>query len=309
MLRIGKTTLDSHFILAPLAGYTDLPFRLLCREFGAGLVVSEMISCHGLMYGQKKTIHMLASSPKEQPVSFQLFGADPDIMAKATAILNEYSPSFIDINMGCPVRKVTKRGAGSALMKDIKLAEKILLAVISESNVPVTVKTRTGINKEQTTAVDFAKMSENAGAAAIAIHGRTWAQGFSGTADWEIVSKVKNNVSIPVIGNGDVMNYEQGLSRMSESGCDGIMVGRGALGNPWVFRQEGSPKSLKSILPVVLRHLELMEQHLDTRRQLAYIRNHIGRYFCHFHGSSMIRKSIHACSDFQTLRFFISSLN
>lgn len=309
MLRIGKTTLDSPFILAPLAGYTDLPFRLLCREYGAGLVVSEMISCHGLMYGQKKTIHMLASSPKEQPVSFQLFGADPDIMAKATAILNDYSPSFIDINMGCPVRKVTKKGAGSALMKDIKLAEKILLGVISESNVPVTVKTRAGIDKEHITAIDFAKMSENAGAAAITIHGRTWAQGFSGTADWGIVNKVKKNVSIPVIGNGDVMNYEQGLSQMSESGCDGIMVGRAALGNPWVFKQTGRPETLKDILPTVLHHLELMEKHLDTRRQLAYIRNHIGRYFCHFQGSSMIRKSIHACPNFQKLGFFISSLD
>jgi len=308
MLHIGKTTFDSPFVLAPLAGYTDLPFRLLCREYGAGLVVSEMISCHGLKYGQQKTIHMLASSPMEQPVSFQLFGAEPEIMAKATALLNEFSPSFIDINMGCPVRKVTKKGAGSALMKDIKLAEKIILAVVSESNVPVTVKTRVGIDKEQTTAVDFAKMSENAGAAAITIHGRTWTQAFAGTADWGIVAKVKRSVSIPVIGNGDVMNYKQGLSRIDETGCDGIMVGRAALGNPWVFKEEGRPESLNCILPAVDRHLELIKEHLDTKRQLAYIRNHIGRYFCHFQGSSQIRKSIHACPDFQELRYFISSL-
>lgn len=308
MLHIEKTPLHSPFILAPLAGYTDLPFRLLCREYGAGLVVSEMISCHGLMYGQEKTIHMLASTPSERPVSFQLFGADPDIMAKAAKVLNDYSPDLIDINMGCPVRKITKKGAGSALMKDIKLAEKILKAVIAEANVPVTVKTRAGIDKNNTTAIEFAKMSENSGAAAITIHGRTWAQGFSGTADWEIVSKVKQTVTIPVIGNGDVASYEEGCSRMEETGCDGIMVGRAALGNPWVFSRDGRPDTLRDILPAVERHLELMDTHLDTRRQLAYIRNHTGRYFSNFSGSSLIRKTIHSCADFQELRRFISTL-
>lgn len=230
-------------------------------------------------------------------------------MATATAKLNEYSPSLIDINMGCPVRKVTKKGAGSALMKDIRLAEKILLAVVSKSTVPVTVKTRAGIDNEHTTAVDFAKMSEDAGAAAITIHGRTWAQGFSGTADWGIISAVKKCVTIPVIGNGDVMSYKQGVSRMDESGCDAIMVGRAALGNPWVFKQTGRPETLSGILPAVFRHLELMEKYLDTGRQLAYIRNHISRYFCHFQGCSMIRKSIHACPSFQKLGLFISSLD
>ncbi|HID69348.1 MAG TPA: tRNA dihydrouridine synthase DusB, partial [Desulfobacterales bacterium] len=273
MFTIAGTTFDSPFVLAPLAGYTDLPFRLLCRRYGAGLVVTEMISCHGLLYGQEKTRRMLVSDVAEQPVSIQLFGSDPDIMGKAAAILNDFSPSFIDINMGCPVRKVTKRGAGSALMKDITLAEKILTAVVSNSNVPVTVKTRAGVDKQQITAIDFAKMSENAGAAAIAIHGRTWAQGFTGSADWEIVSKVKNSVTIPVIGNGDVRSYDEAIARMDETGCDGIMIGRAALGNPWVFQKKGKPENILEILPAVMEHLKLMEQHLDTRRQLAYIRN------------------------------------
>ncbi len=309
MLRIGKTTFNSPFVLAPLAGYTDLPFRLLCHEFGAGLVVSEMISCHGLVYKQKKTIHMLASSAAERPVSFQIFGADPAIMGEAAAILSEYSPDFIDINMGCPVRKVTKKGAGSALMKDIKLAERVLQAVIAHSKVPVTVKTRYGIDRQHQTALDFAKMSQDSGAAAITIHGRTWAQAFSGTADWDIVRTVKEAVSIPVIGNGDVLSYKEGLTRIEETGCDGIMIGRAALGNPWVFSKEGRPESLGPILPTIRRHLELMEEHLNIDRQLAYIRNHIGRYFYSFSGSSLIRKTIHGCNTFTDLQQFIESIS
>ncbi len=309
MLRIGKTTLNSPFILAPLAGYSDLPFRLLCREYGAGLVVSEMISCHGLIYGQKKTFQMLASSVAERPVSFQLFGSDPVIMGKAAALLCEHSPSFIDINMGCPVRKVTKKGAGSALMKDIPLAEKIIQAVIAHSTVPVTVKTRAGIDNGHITAIDFAKMCESSGVAAITVHGRTWAQAFSGSADWNIIRQVKDTVSIPVIGNGDVHSYKEGLLRMDETGCDGIMIGRAALGNPWVFQIDGRPSILSTIIPTVKRHLELMAEYLDTNKALAYIRNHTGRYFSEFSGSSQIRKSIHSCNSYTALQDYIESLS
>ncbi|MEN8199889.1 MAG: tRNA dihydrouridine synthase DusB [Thermodesulfobacteriota bacterium] len=308
MFLLAGIPLDPPFVLAPLAGYSDLPFRLLCREYGAALTVSEMISCHGLIYRQKKTLKMLASCPADQPVSFQLFGADPDIMAEATAILGDFSPSLIDINMGCPVRKVTKRGAGSALMRDIALAEKILRAVVSRAKVPVTVKTRAGVDAKTETALEFTRMCQTSGAAAITIHGRTWAQGFSGRADWEVVRRVKEIATIPVIGNGDVESYEQGMARMAESGCDAIMIGRAALGNPWVFQKEGRPDTIEATLPAVKRHLALMEQHLDTVRVLSYIKNHTGRYFSHFPGSSLIRKNIHACNSFQELLDLVYSL-
>jgi len=308
MLQIADICLDSPLILAPLAGYTDLPFRLLCREFGAGLTVSEMISCHGLIYGQEKTKKMLASTSDDKPVSFQLFGADPEIMGEAAALLNDFNPSLIDINMGCPVKKVTKRGAGSALMKDIHLAEKIIRAVCKQAKVPVTVKTRAGINSDEITALEFTRMSEAAGASAITIHGRTWAQGFTGTADWEIVAKVKEIATIPVIGNGDVDSFHNALKRQKETGCDGIMIGRAALGNPWVFQEGGRPEELQQILTGVCRHLELMKTFLDTRRQLAYVRNHISRYFKDFPGSSQIRQAIHGAESFNELENFIASL-
>lgn len=308
MLKIADISLDSPLILAPLAGYTDLPFRLLCREFGAGLTVSEMISCHGLVYKQKKTLKMLASNDKDKPVSFQLFGADPAIMGDAAALLSTFKPTLIDINMGCPVKKVTKRGAGSALMQDIHLAEKILAAVVKQATVPVTIKTRRGINQEQTTALEFTRMSEATGASAITIHGRTWAQGFTGKADWEIVRLAKEIATIPVIGNGDILSFSQAASRMDETGCDGIMIGRGALGNPWIFAKDGRPNTLNDIIYGVSRHLELIAAHLDTRRQLAYIRNHASRYFSDFPGSSKIRHTIHSAESFQDLENFIASL-
>lgn len=308
MLQIADISFSSPFVLAPLAGYSDLPFRLLCREYGAGLTVSEMISCHGLIYNQKKTRAMLASNTQDKPVAFQLFGADPEIMGEAASLLNDYNPTLIDINMGCPVKKVTKRGAGSALMKDIHLAEKILTAVCLKSQVPVTVKTRAGIDQKNITALEFTRMCQNSGAAALTIHGRTWAQGFTGKADWNIVQQAKEIATIPIIGNGDIDSYTSGISRMEESGCDGIMIGRAALGTPWVFQKNGRPDNFQDIIPAVKRHLTLMQTYLDTDRQLAYIRNHTGRYFINFPGSSRIRHSIHSMESFAKLQSLISTL-
>ena len=308
MLSIANIQLSSPFVLAPLAGYSDLPFRLLCREFGAGMCVSEMISCHGLAYQQKKTLQMLSSFPAEKPVSFQLFGADVYMMAKAAGILNSFSPDLVDINMGCPVKKVTKKGAGAALMSTPELAEKIIREVVKNSEAPVTVKFRKGINAHSISCVDFAKMVEECGAAAAIIHGRTWSQGFTGIADWECVAQVKKAISLPVIGNGDIGSFQEARERLRTSGCDGVMIGRGALGNPWVFSEDGRPGLPADIFKGASRHLELMQQHRVVERLLAVIKNHIGRYVKHMKGSAQIRKQIYESSSFTELHTLMKDL-
>lgn len=302
MLRIGNITFDSPFILAPLAGYSDLPFRLLCRRYGAGYCVSEMVSCHGLVYRQKNSLKMLASIAEEKPVSFQLFGADPTVMADAAEHLANYSPDMIDINMGCPVRKVTKRGAGAALMTDPVLAESIITKIVQRISIPVTVKIRSGKDQATLNAPDFAKMIEASGASAITIHARTWAQAFSGEINREMILRVKNSVSIPVIGNGDVHSYQSGLEMIDETGCDGVMIGRGALGNPWVFQENGRPEKLHDIKRGALEHLELIEHFLPADKILGYIKNHMSRYFKGLPGSSALRKKIFDAPNLKELK-------
>jgi tRNA-dihydrouridine synthase B len=308
MSAIATIHLDSPLILAPLAGYSDLPFRLLCREFGAGLCFSEMISCHGLVYRQKKTLQMLASDCAERPVSFQLFGADIQTMAEAADILNEFSPDLVDINMGCPVKKVTKKGAGAALMSTPRLAENIITEVVKNSTSPVTVKFRLGVNATSISCIDFAKMAEQCGVAAVTVHGRTWAQGFTGTADWERIRLVKKSIAIPVIGNGDILCFTDAQQRLQSTGCDAVMIGRGALGNPWVFSSEGRPASLKKILSGVLRHLELIQLHLDVDLLLSVIKNHIGRYFRNLPGSSTLRGKIYDSRSFSEMQNILKDL-
>ncbi|MBU1565371.1 MAG: tRNA dihydrouridine synthase DusB [Proteobacteria bacterium] len=305
MLQIAHLSFASPLVLAPLAGYSDLPFRLLCKRYGAGYCVSEMISCHGLSYGQQNTLKLLSSVQQERPVSFQLFGADPEVMADAAEVLATHSPEMIDINMGCPVKKVTKRGAGAALMTNRKLAENILNKIVSRVSIPVTVKIRSGKDADSITAGTFAKMAEDQGVAAITVHARTWAQGFSGKIDPAVIAEVKKTVNIPVIGNGDVLSYQDARQMMAETGCDGVMIGRGALGNPWIFKETGRPENLSEIVAGAREHLRLIEQFLPADRLLGHVKSQISRYFKGLPGSSTVRMKIFAANNLQSLREII----
>lgn len=306
---IGQVQINHPFILAPLAGYTDLPFRILCKEYGAGLVYTEMISCHGLVRQQYKTMNMTATSASEAPVALQLFGAEADVMGEAAAMLNKEPFDIIDINMGCPVRKVIKKGAGSALMRTPNLARDIIEQVAGNSDKPVTVKIRTGWDHNTITAPEFAIMAQEAGASAVAIHARTWTDGFSGEVDYSIITRLKENLTIPVIGNGDIHCHEEGLKLMENTGCDGVMIGRSALGAPWIFSDTVNIEpSLKYRLKATKRYLELVGQYQPVERMLGKIKNHTGKYFKGVHDGSSIRQNIMTQESFDQLTGYINSI-
>ena len=298
---IGPLRLQSGLLLAPLAGYTDLPFRLLCRENGAALCFSEMISCHGLVYDQKNTHELLRTVAEEHPFAVQLFGSDPELMGRAAAIVSSLSVDLIDINMGCPVRKVIKKGCGSALMRDPKRAEAIIRAVCAQTSLPVTVKFRSGWTEETINAPEFALMAEAAGASAVTIHARTWVQGFGGTADRRVIKSVKASVSIPVIGNGDILSSTDGMAMIAETGCDGVMVGRGALGNPWVFSLAGRPNTLARRLPVIERYLQLAAQFLPLDKVLFKVKNHTAKFLTGLTGAARLRQAIYTCRNVEEI--------
>ena len=274
-------------VLAPMAGITDFPFRMLCKELGAGLVFSEMVSVEALIREHRRTQGMLATDPAERPVVFQIFGSKPASMAEAAHIVSRGEVDFIDINMGCPVPKILKGGAGSALLRDLGLAKEIMAAVAGASRVPVTVKIRLGWDARSIVAVDMALAAESAGLAAVTVHARTKAQGFSGRADWDMIRVVKKSVSIPVIGNGDVRAPQDAKRMMDETGCDGVMIGRAIQGYPWIFRETRqfletgvvpSPPSFGEREAVMQRHLDDMVGLLGEEAGVREMRKHLCWY-------------------------------
>ncbi len=309
ILQIGSLALSSPLIAAPLAGFSDLAFRLLCREYGAGLCYSEMISCHGLVRQQQSTLELLATVPAERPVIMQLFGAEPEVMGEAAAILSQLPIDGIDLNMGCPVKKVVKKGAGAALMRAPELAAAIVTAVVGVTDLPVTVKFRSGWNHQSITAPEFARRCEDCGAAAVAVHARTWSDGFSGRADQRVIAAVKQTVKVPVIGNGDVTSYQEALTMMENTGCDGVMIGRGALGAPWLFSPElPAFPALPERLTAARRHLSLIRQ-FHPHHHPARIRNQLGRYFKGVAGGTAIRKKIYEVEGTEELADFLATIH
>lgn len=313
-LRIGNVTFDNNLILAPMAGVTDLPFRFLCREQGCGLSVTEMVSAKAILYKNKNTNELLSVSDQEGPVSVQLFGSDPDIMANMAAAIESRPFALIDVNMGCPVPKIVNNGEGSALMKDIKLAEKILTAMVKAVKKPVTVKFRKGFTENDCNAVEFARMAESSGVAAIAVHGRTREQYYSGTADWDIIRQVKEAVSIPVIGNGDVFEPEDAKALIDQTGCDGVMIARGAKGNPWIFSrtlhylETGEllqPPTPAEISEMILRHGAMQAEHKGETVAMREMRKHMAWYTGGLPHSAKLRNDINQVETMEELRRFV----
>ena len=310
VLKIGNVILDNPFFLAPLAGITDAPTRRICREMGAALVYSEMVSGKGLYYKQEKTKNLLHIDPSEKPVAFQVFGSEPEILAFTARELDGYENAILDINMGCPVPKIVKNGEGSALLKRLDLVYDLISAMTANTKKPVTAKIRIGFDASSVNAVETAKAVEAGGAAAVAVHGRTREQYYSGKADWSQIAAVKQAVSIPVIGNGDVTDGQSAMAIMEQTGCDFVMIGRGALGNPWIFRQAVSawrgedapaPPTLEERKAVMKRHFRDMSALKGDYVAVREMRKHVGWYLKGQPGSAAFRGRVNQIDDAEAL--------
>ena len=316
-LKIGDVSLKNNLILAPMAGVTDLPFRLLCKEQGAGLLCMEMVSAKAIYFNNKNTEELLTIDDREPPVSLQLFGSDPDIISEMAKKIENRPFSILDINMGCPVPKVAGNGEGSALMKNPKLVEEIVSKTAKAIKKPVTVKIRKGFDDEHINAVEIARIAEAAGAAAVAVHGRTREQYYSGKADWDIIRQVKEAVKIPVIGNGDVTSPEAAKQLMETTGCDGIMIGRGAQGNPWIFRQilhwmetgEEEPKpDLEEVKAMILRHARMLVEYKGAYTGIREMRKHVAWYTAGYPNSAKLRARVNEIESLEALEHLIQGL-
>lgn len=309
-MKIGSLALKHNVFLAPMAGITNLPFRLLMREFGCALAFTEMVSANGLIRKGAKTGNYLDSTAEDKPLGVQIFGADPVILAEAAGIVAANGADLLDINMGCPVKKVIKTGAGAALMRSPEKAASILKAVRKATSLPLTVKIRSGWNQRELTALDIARIAEENGVDAIVLHPRSAEQGFRGSADWNIIKTLKEKIRIPVIGSGDVWYPEDAIRMLEVTGCDGVMVGRGALGNPWIFRNvvsyltEGtlcSPPALSEREKIIQRHMGMEMEYAGGRHGLRNFRKHLLWYTKGLRGGNIVRKVVGTTDNSDTM--------
>ena len=306
-MKIGNVLIKNNLILAPMAGVTDLPFRLLCREQGCGLCYTEMVSAKAILYKNKNTESLMELAENENPVSIQLFGSEPDIMAEIAKQVEERAFDIIDVNMGCPVPKVVNNGEGSALMKNPLLVGRIISAMTKAVKKPVTIKIRKGFSDDCVNAVEIARIAQECGAAAVAVHGRTREQYYSGKADWDIIRQVKEAISIPVIGNGDVNSAADAKRLLEKTGCDGVMVGRGCQGNPWIFKEilyymdrgEILPRpDLEEVKKMILRHADLQRRHKGEYIVIREMRKHFAWYTAGYPNSAALRNRINSIETF-----------
>jgi len=305
-MRIGNIEVQPPVVLAPMAGVTNHAFRLICKRFGAGLVWTDMISSYGIYYRNPGTLNMFDWTAEERPVAVQIFGADAHVMAAAAGLVEAAGADIVDINIGCPVPKVRKTGAGAGLIEDLETARRVMAAVVRAVSIPVTIKTRKGPDERTVTAVEVAGIAEGVGVSAVCIHGRTVAQGYSGGADWSVIAETKRAVSIPVIGNGDVRSPADARRMFDETGCDAVMIGRGALGNPWIFRRTAHFLGTGELLPeptyaerieTAREHLRLMVELLGEERAVREMRGQIAWYFKGMPGVTSLRRlAAHATS-------------